>query len=49
MYVLVNLTFTDVMSSNVTVYSSRSTTLTVGKISTFYMKLCNLYYTILTI
>ena len=49
MYVLVNLTFTDIMSSNVTVYSRRSTTLTVGKKSTFYMKLCNLYYTILTI
>ena len=31
MYVLVNLTFTDVMSSNITVYSRRNTTLTVGE------------------
>ena len=31
MYVLVDLTFTDVMSSNITVYSRRNTTLTVGK------------------
>ena len=42
MYVLVDLTFTDVMSSNITVYSRRNTTLTVGKKSTFNMKL--LYY-----
>ena len=31
MYVLVDLTFTDVMSSNITVYSRKNTTLTVGK------------------
>ena len=34
MYVLVDLTFTDVMSSNITVYSRRNTTLTVGTIWT---------------
>ena len=49
MYVLVDLTFTDVMSSNITVYSRRNTTLTIGKKWTFNMKLCNLYYIILTI
>ena len=49
MYVLVNLTLTDVMSSNITVYSRRNTTLTVGKKWTFNMKLCNLYFIILTI
>ena len=49
MYVLVDLTFTDVMSSNITVYSRRNTTLTVGKKWTFNMKLYNLYYIILTI
>ena len=49
MYVLVYLTFTDVMSSNITVYSRRNTTLTIGKKWTFNMKLCNLYYIILTI
>ena len=49
MYVLVNLTFRDVISSNITVYSRRNTTLTVGKKSTFNMKLCNLYYMILKI
>ena len=49
MYVLVDLTFTDVMSSNITVYSRRNNTLTVGKKWTFNMKLCNLYYIILTI
>ena len=49
MYVLVNLTFTDVMSSNITVYSRRNTTLTVGEKWNFYMKLCNLHYIILTI
>ena len=31
MYVLVDLTFTDVMSSNITVYSRKNTTLKVGK------------------
>ena len=31
MYVLVNLNFTDVMSSNINVYSKRNTTLTVGE------------------
>ena len=31
MYVLVNLTFTEIMSSNITVYSRRNTTLTVGE------------------
>ena len=31
MYVLVDLTFTDVMSSNITVHSRRNTTLAVGK------------------
>ena len=31
MYVLVDLAFTDVMSSNRTVYSRRNTMLTVGK------------------
>ena len=49
MYVLVNITFTNVMSSNITVYSRRNTTLTIGKKWTFNMKLCNLYYIILTI
>ena len=49
MYVLVDLTFTDVMSSNITVYSRRNTTLKVGKKWTFNMKLYNLYYIILTI
>ena len=49
MYVLVNITFTNVMSSNITVYSRRNTMLTIGKKWTFNMKLCNLYYTILTI
>ena len=50
MYVLVDLTFTDVRSSNITVYSRRNTTITVGKKkSTVNMKLCNLYYMILTI
>ena len=44
MYVLVDLTFTDEMSSNITVYSRRNTTLTVGKRWTFNMKLFNLYY-----
>ena len=44
MYVLVDLTFTDVRSSNITVYSRRNTTLTVGKKWTFNMKLFNLYY-----
>ena len=46
---LVDLTFTDVMSSNITVYSKRNTRLTVGKKWTLNMKLCNLYYTIVTI
>ena len=49
MYVLVNITFTNVMSSNITVYSRGNTTLTIGKKWTFNMKLCNLYYIILTI
>ena len=49
MYVLVDLAFMNVMSSNITVYSRRNTTLMVGKKSTFNMKLCNLYYIILTI
>ena len=49
MYVLVDITFTDVMSSNITVYSRRNTALTIGKKWTFNMKLCNLYYIILTI
>ena len=49
MYVLVDLTFTDVMSSSITVYSRRNTMLTMGKKWTFNMKLCNLYYIILTI
>ena len=49
MYVLVNITFTNVMSSNITVYSRRNTMLTIGKKWTFNMKLCNLYYIILTI
>ena len=49
MYVLVDLTFTDVMCSNITIYSRRNTRLTVGKKWTFNMKLCNLYYIILTI
>ena len=49
MYVLINLTFTDVMSSNITVYSRRNTTLTVGEKWKFYMKLCNLHHIILTI
>ena len=49
MYVVVDLTFADVMSSNITVYSRKNTTLTVGKKWTFNMKLCNLYYIILTI
>ena len=31
MYVLVNLTFTDAMSSDITVYFRRNTTLIVGK------------------
>ena len=31
MYVLVDLTFTDVMRSDITVYSRRNTMLTVGK------------------
>ena len=48
-YVLVNFTFTDVMSSNITVYSRRNTTHTVGEKWNFYMKLCNLHYIILTI
>ena len=48
-YDLVFLTFTDVMSSNITVCSRRNTTLTVSKKWTFNMKLCNLYYIILTI
>ena len=48
-YVLVDLTFTDVMSSNITVCSRRNTTLIVSKKWTFNMKLCNLYYIILTI
>ena len=49
MNVLVDLTFTDVMSSNITVYSRRNTTLTVGKKWTFIMKLCDPYYIILTL
>ena len=50
MYVLGDLTFTDVRSSNITVYSRRNTTITIGKKkSTVNMKLCNLYYMILTI
>ena len=49
MHVLVNLTFTEVMSSNITVYSRRNTTLTVGEKWKFYMKLCNLHHIILTI
>ena len=44
MYILVDLTFADVVSSNITVYSRRNTTLTVGKKLTFNMKLSNLYY-----
>ena len=48
MYVLVDLTLTDVMSRNITVYPRRNTMLTVGKKWTFNMKLCNLYYIILT-
>ena len=43
MYVPVDLTFTDVMSSNITVYWRRNTTLAVGKKWTSNMKLCNLY------
>ena len=31
MYVLVNLTFTDAMSSNITEHSKRNTMLTVGE------------------
>ena len=42
MYVLVDLTFTDVMSSNITVYWRRNATLAVGKKWTSNMKLCNL-------
>ena len=49
MYALVDLTFTDVISSSITVYSRTNTMLTVGKKWTFNMKLCNLYYIILTI
>ena len=49
MYVLVDLTFTDVMRSDITVYSRRNTMLTVGKEWTFNMKLCNLYDIILTL
>ena len=49
MYVLVNLTFTDAMSSNITVHSKRNTMLTVGEKWNFYVKLCNLSYTILII
>ena len=45
---VLDLTFTDVMSSNITLYSRRNTTLTVSKKWTFNMKLCNLYYIILT-
>ena len=37
------------MSSNITVYSRRNTTLTIDKKWTFNMKLCNLYYIILAI
>ena len=48
MYALVDVTFTNVMSINTTVYSRRNTTLTVGT-KWFNMKLCNLYYIILTI
>ena len=43
MYVLVDLTFTDAMSSNITVYIRKNTKLTVGKKWTFNMKLCNLF------
>ena len=49
MYVLVNLTFTDVMTTNITVYSRRKTTFTVGEKWNLFMKLCNLHYIILTI
>ena len=49
MYVLVDLTFMNLINSNITVYSRRNTTLMVGKKSKFNMKLCNLYYIILTI
>ena len=49
MYVLVDLTFTDVMSSKTTVYSRRNTMLTVNKKWTLNMKIRNLYYIILTI
>ena len=46
MYVLVDLTFTDVMNSNITAYSRRNTTLIVGTKWFFNMKLCNLFYII---
>ena len=39
MYVLVDLTFTDVIGSNKTVYSRRNTMLTVGEKWTYNTKL----------
>ena len=49
MNVLVDLTFTDVMSRNINEYSRRNTTFTLGTKWFFNMKFCNLHYIILTI
>ena len=48
MHVLDDLTFTDVMSSSITVYSRRNIMLTVGRKWTFNMKFRDLYYMIST-